>query len=207
MTQFEPKEPRPLDAAIKTIEQTAQNQDIDVYAEGKGPLTLAQLSPEDMVSEEVRAVTVSHDWPSMRNADAIEPVHAFSSAGEFVEALRGEGKPFLNNLNALFAAKRADTFSMGNVYGVNPALHRGYAIAPELFEGIRELYASFPPSIGYDDMTETLRSNPQVAGQMLKAFKILGRLVTADDYDRQLKQIDPNAKSVVVESAQTFLTT
>lgn len=210
MNHFERRKSDILKQGIAKIEQTQQDERYDVYADGEGPLGIGALDPRTRISPDFLEVLRKYGWPSQIEDGAIEPVHEYGSAAEFIEALRADGQPYLNNLNAMFEATPTEEFSMDNLYGIKPPLHRARVVAPDLFEGIRDLYRGFreqKPRSQHADLTAVLRENEVVAEQVFKAFKILGRLVKTTDADMELKQVNPSASGEPIESVQKYLTT
>lgn len=198
-----------LDHALALIHESATDERYNMYAEGSGPLLLAEIDPEIRSSLEFHELIADYGWPSRFEDGHIEPVHSFESTEAFVDSLRGVAEPYLNNLNAIFRTTLSDEFAMSNIYGTKPPLHRAYAIAPNLFEGIRMLYEEFPPVTGHGLLTELIRSNSVVSEQLHKAFLILGRLVKATDLQSELKKLGDvdTTEEMLIVSAQTYLTT
>lgn len=207
--EFDSHKNERLAAALDLIEQSASDERYDVYASEEGPLTVAELDPETRLSPIFKDVVDVYDWPSRMEDGTIESVYEYASPEDFIVALRGDGEPFLNNLNAIFRATRTDEFEINNLYGIKPPLHRAYAIAPDLFDGIRQLYELFPPVVGSSQLTELLRDQPVVSEQLFKAFRILGRLVKTTDLQTEMSIVtrQPAEDDILVSSAQDYLTT
>ncbi len=209
MKNFDPTPVSP-EHALEMVERSAQDERYDIYAEGKGPLTIAEVDPEVRRSEEFHRVVQQYNWPNQLVDGTIEPVHTYESAEDFVKALRTRDHDhYLNNLNAIFASTPVHELDISNIYGIYHVLHRAHVIAPDLFEGLRVLFKEHWSMNRQDELTAILEQNEVLANQTWKAFRILGRLIKVDDLTQELRMI-PFAQAVdpePIESAQKYLVT
>lgn len=195
---------------LQRIAETASEEIYDIYAEGQGPLTLEQLDPELVADSRFLKVADRVGWPTEGDA-VIEPVHKYQSTEDFVTALRYSHHPhFLNNFNAILRAEPAEELDMhdlSSVYGIYGVVHRANVVAPDLFGSIRELFQEYKGVDHHHELNTILEENEVVAEQIWKAFKIMGRLVTTDDYTNALRRFVPDHEPVPIVSAQDFFYT
>lgn len=198
----------PEQQAIRILEKAAKNDRYSQYAEGRGPLTVGEIDPAIATSDDFLDILATYEWPSPLDA-TIEPPFEYGAAQDFVTCLRGDSDkgPYLNNLNAFFASTPTNEFVTHNMYGSAPVMHRAYAIAPDLFSGIHDLYASSRPVVDRANLSRIMKENTGVATSLYNAFFVLSRLIKVGDQDTHMKMIDKNDKADPVVSAQRYLET
>jgi hypothetical protein len=163
-----------------------------------GPIYENQL-PEDLrYSEAFDRFILNYEWPTKRNTEGMLPIRPerYINADDFWQQLYvGRGDKSLNNFKHWLQAKPIDNYGEvkngTDVYGLNPALHRGYVIAGDLLGTLRQAivtmkndYATSSDPHRWSEtdyqVIEGL-SRPALSEAAYAAYIIIGRLVTKED--------------------------
>lgn len=182
----------------RTLHSSVESIDYLAYAIGEGPLTLSEVDPSLRQNNAFQKMIGEFGWPSIMEDSLIEPTKDYGSSRDFVESMRpvdeyGHRHIASDHFLTLVSQPLIHTFSearTGNgVFGLTPFLHRGHAIAPDLFDSLQkslqklhERYAI----ISTDDQlyNELLKEhNGDVVEGIYMAYHILGRLIKTTDFD------------------------
>ena len=165
--------------------------------EEKDRLVIAGVSPLVQRGDKFQTVFATYGWPNKMQDHLIEPVITYESDNDFIDSLKGISGQDHKLISAYFLTllqiapdnEPPINHIMAEAVGNYPALHRAYAIAPDLFDNLRVVlrelvkqYRELPP-LDEDHLYEaiTAEENQDVAMAMHMAYRILGRLLKVDD--------------------------
>jgi len=184
--------------ARRTLHSSVENIDYLAYAVGKGPLLLSEIDPSLRQNDAFQETIGAYGWPSAMEDGIIEPTKDYGSSRDFLVSMKpvdvhGPRHITSDHFLTLVSQPVIRTFSearTGNgFYGILPYLHRGHAVAPDLFDSLQKslqkLYERYAIISYQDEMyTELLKDqNADVVEAMYMAYHILGRLIKVNDLD------------------------
>lgn len=202
MNDFDPSLPSPEIIARANLSEIVKNADYITYAQPRIPLMLNAVNQEQAATDEFSNMFHKYRWPDEHDKEMITgKTKIYENDREFLYYLRvysdepEERDKYLNNFNVWLRTKPQEEFDPVNMqdatYGMQPALHRAYAIAPDLMENLQVFFSqSYEKFKGRaDEMTEFLAqpTNADVIKAAHMAYRILGRLVKHTD---QILQMD-----------------
>lgn len=201
------------------LEAALENPLYQAFAEHPAMINLDEVPASLRDSEEFQAFVEQFGWPSASDGDdAIALPTQFASMDQFRDALtRGididDETLYLNNFKVWLAMVPSTDIdfmsSMTQAYAANPALHRGWQIAPELFIPLQQAYSelakesNFPSEAALRD-----ESAIPVVEAAHMAYQILGRLLKKGDTRQQIEIVFGRPSSAQdITSADTALST
>ena len=191
-----------VEQAREDIARGIENDAYRLYVMGSGPLI------EELLSEDVRNspgyinIVDYVGWPS-RDDDAIAPATLYTDNESFLKALLGDEddeRVELNNFAMLIS--QVPTFEpfqkegMDGIYARMPALHRLYALMPDLSQSTQRLFVDIQKRQGYDikgrNAELSLGVNNDLITGLRMMYTVMGRLFTTSDRRLQSKLLFPN---------------
>lgn len=197
------------------LEAALNDETLQRYLEGSGPLTIAELPEELRLSEAFESFVGQYDWPSHQNADAISPVREYEDPATFWRCMYDDALPAslrLTNFRNWLAVRPIESITEArrgiDLWGFKPPLHRAYAVAEPFMDSLREIVNMVEP--GTQNCYAVAEQHPRVPEAAYAAYRLLGRLVVEDDIataSRHLRggQADPD--SPIVTDAHEYLVT
>lgn len=187
------------------------------YIDGQGPLTIDEIPAVIRSSADFKQIVHEFGWPSLLEDSAIAPPQQFDNSTEFIQAFTSISPTRrLNNFPLWISAKPRRTIEasqpMSDIYGLYPALHRAYTIAPDLMSSLNDAYHDIKMKSKandnplYIELSES-ENRSFVAGAHM-AYVLLGRLMKADDPTRiaELTNISMLKDRVITDAAEELYT-
>ncbi|HRJ06699.1 MAG TPA: hypothetical protein PK096_01935 [Candidatus Saccharibacteria bacterium] len=187
------------------------------YAVHRGQIEVKDVDPKIRHSTAFQQFIAEYGWPNAKDDNGIEPPNRYDSDDEpdyeaFLDAFLSRSIKDADEGPALDLEANLDNFRMwlivepsdqplngGSIeqfHATHPALHRLYAIMPELMSAVRTLvrdiyvrntgqHAANDTSDFADEMS--LGVNDELVKAIYLIYQVAGRLLKADDRQRQRK--------------------
>lgn len=158
----------------------------------------------------------TYGWPSQLETSDIIPTHesVYSNAQDFWLNMYGgyDGAKYLNNFKCWLATRpiprRQPNSTLHDiVYGLQPALLRAYAVAPELFVLLQSVTSDDEGApIDEERASEISQQYPDIPEAAFVAYRLLGKLLTPQDEETVFKSLGNNpAEAQRVTDAHQYL--
>jgi len=203
-------------AAREKLRHAYDNPTYQMYAAAQGPLPLSDVNTE--FSYGLEETVEQYGWPDEVDK-LIRPPGLYATDVDFMRSLQQGGtreigaNTILNTLGSPLVKSFSEVRSGIDVNGVLPYLHRAYAVAPDLMDGVREVivvmrerYHHFKaPSTGdvisalaqvaagddilrltEDPLLDAYLSpeNADLCQALYLAYRVTSRLIKVDDFSR-----------------------
>lgn len=200
------------------------------YAVHRGQIEIENVDSAVRSSSTFKEVVQKYGWPNAVDDNGIEPPRTYGQADEpdydaFLKAFLSDptvdpADDLMNFRIWLVAEPNAFTLpeivkhgQLGGkeVYGSHPALHRLYALMPELMPAVHEIVKDsfYEGSSGSRSFKEamSLGANSDVVKALYLIYQIAGRVLKADDRQRHADILGSNKTMPNVSDAHTELRT
>jgi hypothetical protein len=208
---FEPKQTSPEEQIADAVRNETYLTYAFGHDRAFQPLFENEVDPNVRTSDDFKTIKDGLGWPDQSDARKVAPPYAYESKEEFLselfdaeetaDELKQVGDEYnakifkkkdLNNLRLLLTVKPAevdkdgkrmgemDNFVLDRI-GATPALLRARVVAPDLMNGLNELFAA---NHSFRELKELLENNDDAVAGMYMAYRIMGRLVKEDDPQR-----------------------
>lgn len=192
------------------------------------PLTEDGLPDEVRTSESFLAFVESEGWPSEADSTVDRRLHHDSAEDFWSNFIYENGVPPSdknpNNFRVWLATEPvvipegntlADLMSgkiegvtpngMEVLYGLNPALHRAYAIAGDLMENLRAYYSELRTVPGgidarMDQLSKDGDAHAELKEATYTAYLLLNRLIAKDDFARAMEKIGADGEEEITDA-------
>jgi len=215
MNDFEPQAESPENTARNSLKEIIRSSKYERYTDSKVPLIEEFLDQQITDSDEFIEVKALYDWPESVDRFAFKHLQReYRDNKDFLYHLRvppSEGddpdhkRRYLNNFNVWLRTKPSNVLNPEDIqegaYSFQPALHRGYVLAPDLLENLQIFFSSARSRLDADELTKflALPENKEIVAGAHMAYQILGRLFKHADMYIQMKNMfndDSNAQPI-----------
>lgn len=210
MKDFDPSSQSLDMIARANLSEIVKNSEYLGYAKAQHPLMLNMVDPSKVATDEFAEVFQKYRWPDEHDmVKIVGRTKTYENDRDFLYHLRvysdepkDEGK-HLNNFNVWLRTEPQEEFDptllQSSAYGMQPALHRAYAIAPDLMENVQTFFSeTYNRFKGRPEEMNEFLGKPENADAIRAAhmtYRILGRLFKVQDEKLQLDQMFGDATS------------